>query len=115
MHINIAHRIYCVWQGVSERNIVIINACIESKFKWWLLRSFNGGKNLVGWNLDNKKVKEREKEADIPSFPQKTNKALDTGLCFTSHRHRAPPLARVFASLSRKVAQRRLLCSKELV
>ena len=30
--------------------------------------------------VDNKKVKEREKEADIPWFMQKTNKALDTEL-----------------------------------
>ena len=30
--------------------------------------------------VDNKKVKEREKEADIPWFMQKTDKALNTGL-----------------------------------
>ena len=30
--------------------------------------------------VEDKKVKEREKEADIPWFMQKTNKALDTGL-----------------------------------
>ena len=30
--------------------------------------------------VDDKKVKEREKEADIPWFTQKTNKVLDTGL-----------------------------------
>ena len=30
--------------------------------------------------VDDKKVKEREKEADILQFKQKTNKALDTEL-----------------------------------
>ena len=30
--------------------------------------------------VEDKKVKEREKEADIPWFMQKTNKALDTEL-----------------------------------
>ena len=30
--------------------------------------------------MDDKKVKEREREADIPWFTQKTNKALDTEL-----------------------------------
>ena len=30
--------------------------------------------------VEDKKVKEREKEADIPWFMQKTNKALDMGL-----------------------------------
>ena len=41
--------------------------------------------------VDDKKVKEREKEADIPWFTQKTSKALDTELALL-HAGRPVPL-----------------------
>ena len=51
--------------------------------------------------MDDKKVKEREREADIPWFTQKTNKALDTGLALL-HVGTGHPLARVLQAQARK-------------
>ena len=60
--------------------------------------------------VDNKKVK--EKEADIPWFTQKTNKALATGLAML-HVGTGRPLTRVLQARA-KSELRELLCSKEL-
>ena len=51
--------------------------------------------------VDDKKVKEREEEADIPWFMQKTNKALDTGLALLHVGIRCP-LMRVLQARARK-------------
>ena len=51
--------------------------------------------------VDDKKVKEREEEADIPWFMQKTNKALDTGLALL-HVGTGRPLTRVLQARARK-------------
>ena len=51
--------------------------------------------------VDDKKVKEREKEADVPWFTQKTNKALDTGLALL-HVGTGHPLTRVLQDRARK-------------
>ena len=51
--------------------------------------------------VDNKKVKEREKEADSPWFMQKTNKALDMGLALL-HIGTGHPLMRVLQARARK-------------
>ena len=51
--------------------------------------------------VDDKKVKEKEKEADIPWFTQKTNKALDMGLALL-HIGTRRPLTRILQARSRK-------------
>ena len=58
--------------------------------------------NLV-IGVNDKKVKEREKEADIPWFTQKTNKALDTGLALI-HIGTGPPSCEGLANPGTKVS-----------
>ena len=53
--------------------------------------------------VDDKKVKEREKEADIPWFTQKTSKALDTELALL-HAGTGRPLNKSLASPGKKVS-----------
>ena len=67
----------------------------------------------IWWSgVHDKKVKEREKEADILWFTQKTNKALAMGLALL-HIGTGRPLARVLQARA-KSELRELLFSKEL-
>ena len=63
-----------------------------------LLRSFNGPEPGGPESMTRNK---REKEADIPWFMQKTNKALDTGLALL-HIGTGRPLTRVLQARARK-------------
>ena len=53
---------------------------METHSSTLVLGFFNGWDETWQSRVDNKKVKEREREADTPWFMQKTNKVLDTGL-----------------------------------